>query len=83
MSKKKDLAAEIKKMEKAKRKEVAAPIPQDTKVTFDSWFHQRVHKISKIHAKEVIMADFSARGVEGECTLEEFDKALKLYGVEL
>lgn len=79
---KEDLKAEIKKMEQEKRKKTAVT-PKDTKVTFDSWYHQRCHNIPKMHIKEVIMADFKARGVVGKQTMEGFDKALKLYGIEL
>ena len=76
-----DLAAEIKKMEDAKRK--AAPVKANKVVNYDSWYHQRKHKIPKQHVKEVIWADFVARGVKGVATIEEFDKALELYGVKL
>lgn len=76
-----DLAAEIKKMEDAKRK--AAPVLQNKVVSYDSWYHQRKHKIPKQHAKEIIWADFTARGVKESATIEEFDKALELYGVKL
>ncbi len=76
-----DLAAEIKKMEQAKRK--PALIKQDKVVGFDSWYHQRKSGIPKQHRKEILWADFSARGVEKHSTVKEFDRALKLYGVEL
>ena len=76
-----DLAAEIKKMEDAKR--TAAPVKQDKEVTFDSWYHQRKGKIPKHHLKEVIWADMMARGLKDKATMEEFDRALKLYGVKL
>lgn len=76
-----DLAAEIKKMEEAKRK--AAPVLKNKVVSYNSWYHQRKHKIPKQHVKEVIWADFVARGVKDLATVEEFDKALELYGVKL
>jgi len=76
-----NLAAEIKKMEEAKRK--AAPVSKDKKINFDSWYHQRKDRIPKQHMKEILKADFLARGIIGEATLEEFDKALELYGVKL
>lgn len=76
-----DLAAEIKAMEDAKRK--AAPVKQDKRMSFDSWYHQRKHKIPAQHLKELIWADMAARGVKKEATMEEFDKALGLYGVKL
>lgn len=76
-----DLAAEIKKMEEAKRK--AAPVAKNRVVSYDSWYHQRKHKIPKQHTKEVIWADLAARGAKSSATVEEFDKALELYGVKL
>ena len=76
-----NLAVEIKKMEDAKRK--ATPVKQDKKMSFDSWYHQRKSKIPKQHLKEILKADFEARGVKSESTVEEFDRALKLYGVKL
>lgn len=79
----KNLRDEIKKMEAEKREASAPVIAADKKVSFDSWYHQRHHKIAKCHKKEIIWADFSARGVKREATLEEFDKALELYGVKL
>jgi hypothetical protein len=79
----KEIKAEIKKMEDEKRKEAHKHLPKETKVSFDSWYHQRVHKIPKMHTKEVIVADFRARGLGMIHTMEEFDKALKLYGIEL
>jgi len=76
-----DLAAEIKKMEDAKRK--AAPVAKNALVSYDSWYHQRKHKIPKQHRKEIIQADFKARGMKDSGTVQEFDKALELYGVKL
>ena len=81
--KKKNLKAEIKEME-AKKREESAPKPvADKKMSFDSWYHQRKHLINKCHMKEVIWADFLARGMKKEQTMAEYDKALELYGVKL
>lgn len=77
----KDLKAEIKKMEAEKRKDVAPKA--DKMVSFDSWYHQRHHKIPKAHKKEILWADFSARGVKKQATMQDYDKALELYGVKL
>ena len=75
------LAAEIKKMEEAKRK--VAPIKQDIKMSFNSWYHQRKQSIPKQHLKEILWADFDARGIKEQSTVDEFDRALALYGVKL
>lgn len=80
-SKQSALKAKIKEMESKKRE--ITPIKIDKKVSFDSWYHQRKSKIPKHHMKEILIADFSSRGLGTEATMEEYDKALKLYGVEL
>jgi len=78
----KELKAKIKEMEAKQRESIPAPAPEK-KVSFDSWYHQRKTKIPKQHMKEIIMADFKSRGLDKEATMEEFDKALKLYGIKL
>jgi hypothetical protein len=81
--KEKNLKAQIKEMEIKKREESAPVIEPETEVAFDSWFHQRKAMIPKIHMKEVIQAEFKARGLDGKATVAAFDKALALYGVKL
>jgi len=76
-----DLKAKIKEMEAEQRRQV--PVKADKKVSFDSWYHQRSHLIPKQHMKEILMADFKSRGLGKQATMEEYDKALKLYGVKL
>lgn len=76
-----DLKAAIKEMENKKRE--AIPVQKEKLVSFDSWYHQRSHQIPRQHRKEVIQADFKSRGLGKKATMEEFDKALKLYGVKL
>jgi len=76
-----DLAVEIKKMEDAKR--VVVKVKTNVKLSFNSWYHQRKNQIPKQHLKEILWADFNARGVKEQSTVEEFDKALKLYGIKL
>jgi len=73
--------AEIKKMEYSKR--IEKPVKADKVVSFESWYHQRSNKIPKQHVREIIMADFTSRGLGNKATMEEYDKALKLYGVKL
>lgn len=80
---KNSLKEQIKEME-AKNREVSAPkVSQEAKVSFDSWYHQRKDKIAKCHLKEILMADFKARGLSKDATMVEFDKALEMYGVKL
>lgn len=83
MAKKKSLKEEIKEMEQKKREEAAPKAPARKEVSFDSWYHQRKHMINKCHKKEVIWADFEARGLKKQAQIEEYDKALELYGVKL
>lgn len=85
MIKKKSLKEEIKDMEQKKRDEAAkvVKLPAKQKVSFDSWYHQRKVNIAKCHMKEIIWADFKARGVGKKAEMQEYDKALELYGVKL
>lgn len=80
---KKSLKDEIKEMERKKREESAPKIAEETKVTFDSWYHMRKERIPSCHLKEILMADFKARSMPNTATVAEFDKALELYGVKL
>jgi len=84
MSKKQkdELRAKIKQMESSKREPIVAK-EEEGLIPFESWWHQRREAIPKHHAKEVISADFKARGLGNEATLEQFDKALSLYGIRL
>lgn len=81
--KEKNLKDQIKEMESKKREESAPLMEPEAEVAFDSWFHQRKPMIPKIHVKEVIMAEFKARGLDGKATMAAFDAALALYGVKL
>jgi hypothetical protein len=75
-----ELKQKIKEMEQQKRK---VESPANELVTFDTWFHKRKDSIPSRHMKEILFADFSARGLKGAATMEQFDKALALYGVKL
>jgi hypothetical protein len=75
-----ELKQKIKEMEQLKRK--VEPL-SDEVVTFDAWFHRRKDGIPSRHMKEILSADFSSRGLKGTATMEQFDKALVLYGVKL
>jgi hypothetical protein len=72
---------EIKKMEQERRQKSGGE-PSQRKVHFESWFNQRKHVIPEIHKKEVLVADFKSRGLGLEASMEEFDRALRLYGVK-
>ena len=67
-----------------KIRQASAPVAQaEELISFDSWFHAKKNKIAKCHHKEIIMADFKARGIGEQATTKEFDKALELYGIKL
>jgi len=53
------------------------------KVDFDTWYVLRKDKIPTHHHKEIIKADFTARKLPKMCTIEQFDNALKKYGLKL
>jgi len=53
------------------------------KVKFDVWYAMRVTKIPAQHHKEILKADFTGRGLKDFDTVENFDKALRKYGVSL
>jgi len=78
-----DITSKIKEMENLKRDANPPKIEQDEVVSFDLWYHQRKEKIPKRHMKEIIVADFKARGLGTEATMQQFDKALSLYGIKL
>jgi hypothetical protein len=76
------------KMQKPAEAIKAAPVEQSQeeqapKVAFDSWYAARASAIPAVHKKEIIKADFKGRKVPMISTMEEFDLALKKYGVEL
>lgn len=62
----------------------AEPLVQAVeKLDFDAWFAMRHERIPKHHRKEILLADFGARGLSQQETSEDFDAALKQYGVKL
>lgn len=92
MSKRKSIKQQIKEMEAKKREEVQANLPppkpspakQEKTISFDQWW-MKVTKRVKLSTwlKEVILADFKARGLSKEETEERFNKALELFGYKL
>ena len=62
----------------AEPKEVLVP-----KVDFVVWFAMREKRIPAQHMREIIWADFKARGLTDQESLETFDAALVAYGVKL
>lgn len=60
-----------------------APVAEELLVEFDAWFASRASKIPTQHHKEILKADFKARGLGQMASLEQYDDALKRYGVKL
>lgn len=58
--------------------EEAAP-----KVDFDVWHTLRKGRIPRQHHKEILKADFEARGLGQEESMADYDAALGKYGVKL
>ena len=85
MEKKNDFMAEMKKMEKKARDEAKAanPPPPPATMFFDEWWAAKCRNIPAMHRKEVVFADFKARGLTNKEAPQKFDDALKVYGVDI
>jgi hypothetical protein len=57
--------------------------PQEPLIDFDAWFCLRQDSIPSHHHKEIIMADFKARGLSMLETISSYDEALRLYGIKI
>ena len=68
---------------KTPAKVVVALAPQPMKVDFDAWWAMNENKIPQQHRKEIILADFRARGLSLKETMQSYHDALKKYGVKL
>jgi hypothetical protein len=75
--------AKKKENEKPAAKVVAQVAPQPAKVDFDAWWAMNEKKIPVQHRKEIIIADFRARGLSLKESLQSYNDALKKYGVKL
>jgi hypothetical protein len=53
------------------------------KMDFNVWFALRQKRIPAQHLREIIWADFKARGLSKSETMGTFDAALKKYGIKL
>lgn len=67
---------------KPQEQEKAPPAPVE-KVDFDAWYALREGRIARQHHKEIIKADFRARGLSQHESMDDFDEALRKYGVKL
>ena len=73
---------QAKEVENKKEQEMRSDIPSSAEVltTFNSWFAEAQKKIPKCHKKDIIWADFKARGIKEKETKKTFNNALKSYG---
>jgi hypothetical protein len=56
-------------------------VPAPDLIDFDTWHAIRQAAIPQQHKKEILKADFKARGLGQIETMQKFDEALRLYGV--
>jgi len=80
--KQKTLKNKIKEMETAKRLEAVVHMPPDNMVSFDQWWVALSKRMSlRPSLKEIMWADFRARGLNKEESNAKYDEALKLFGL--
>jgi hypothetical protein len=81
-----ELKRQIKEMEDKLRSENAAqvqPDAEDSKISFDQWWIIINGKVSmRPHLKEILLADFRARGLSKREDEAAYDNALKLFGIK-
>lgn len=78
----KNLKRKIKEMESAKRAEVEVAPILEAKVSFDEWWIMLQKRLAlRPHMKEIIWADFNARGLKKEELVAKYDEGLKLFGL--
>lgn len=82
-----ELRAKIKEMESKKREEQAQNTTitsQEQTISFDQWWMGASRKLKlKYHMKEIIWADFKARGLKRNEKRERFDEACGLFGYKI
>ena len=84
------LAKEIKKMEVANKEQAAKLAPKSEKepaaesISFDIWWMGFIRKVKiRPSYKEIIIADFKARGLSMKEKEEDYDKAIESFGIKL
>ena len=78
----KNLKRKIKEMEDAKREQNSQPASPNERQSFDHWWIMLNKRMSlRPHLKEIIWADFNARGLKKEEPAVKYDEGLKLFGL--
>ena len=76
------LKHQIKEMENAKREQTQVSPKSDDKLSFDHWWILLNKKRTlRPHLKEIVWADFNARGLGKEEVGARYDEGLKLFGL--
>ena len=57
--------------------------PPVVKIDFDAWWAMNEKKIPAHHHKEVILADFRARGLSLRESIQSYNDGLKRYGLKI
>jgi hypothetical protein len=57
--------------------------PAQPKVDFEAWWAVVSKKMPSQHRKEIVMADFTSRGLSKKESTGVYNKALEQYGVKL
>jgi hypothetical protein len=70
-------------MKQVASKVVEEVVQQPQKVDFIVWWALNEKKIPSHHHKEIIKADFKARGLSDMESMEDFSEALKKYGLDI
>ena len=52
-------------------------------IDFEHWYSMREEAIPAQHHREILKADFKGQKVPALATMDQFDNALRKYGVEL
>ena len=73
---------EVKQATPAAKVQSPAVKAQLPKMAFDAWWAMTQKKLPQHHHKEVVMADFMARGLSTQESMATFNKALEQYGVK-
>jgi hypothetical protein len=70
-------------MSKNKEELKAGPAALPMKVDFDAWWAMVEKKLPEQHRKEIIKADFRARGLTLKESIKAYNEGLEKYGLKL
>lgn len=76
-------AKNVKMEDASELMESESVMQEPQKVDFIVWWTLNEKKIPEHHHKEIIKADFKARGLSDMEQMEVFDAALKKYGLDI